>query len=215
MNKKINKEWVFWILTLIPFAVAFILYPHMPEQMPIHWNAYGVVDGYGSRLVGVFLLPLVNLVIYFFLLVIPRLDPKKQNYEKFQGTYRSLRYLLHTFFLFIFGLIMAASLGYAVDMGLWIFVSVCLLLIFIGNMMGRVRHNYFVGIRLPWTLASEEVWKKTHQFGSKVMVAGALFALIGSFLTMGGVRVVLLLIGILVPIVAASVYSYIVFRRLN
>ncbi len=80
--------------------------------------------------------------------------------------------------------------------------------------MGRVRHNYFVGFKFPWTLANEEVWKKTHRFGSKLMVLGGFLALIGVLITEGSMRFIILMIGVLVPSIITAIYSYFVYKNI-
>lgn len=109
----------------------------------------------------------------------------------------------------------AATLGYPVNIGKWVAAGVAVLFIVMGNVMGRVRHNYFVGFKLPWTLANEEVWKKTHQVGAKAMVAGGVLSLIGVILTSGGLSFVILMAGIFVPMIIVTIYSYLLYRKIG
>jgi uncharacterized membrane protein len=115
----------------------------------------------------------------------------------------------------MFFITVAASLNYPIDIGLWISAGVAILFIVMGNIMGRVRHNYFVGFRYPWTLANEEVWRKTHRLGSKAMVIGGVLALIGVLITENTARFVTLMAGLFIPTIITSIYSYLVFRKIE
>ena len=214
MNNYLKKEWLFLLILLIPLTAAVILYPHMPEQVPIHWNVKGQVDNYGSRLFGTFSLPVLNMIMYVLFLILPKLDPKRANYSKFVSSYLIIRYATHLFFAFMFALTACASLGYDVNIDKWVAAGVAVLFIVMGNTMGRVRHNYFVGFRFPWTLANEEVWRKTHQVGSKVMVLGGLGSLIGVIFTTGSISFMILMIGIFLPTILITVYSYVIYKRI-
>lgn len=214
MNNHLKREWPLWVIIALPFIAAILIYPHLPEQVPIHWNIRGEIDGYSSRAFGAFFLPLLNLVMYVLFIVLPKIDPKRANYNKFGSSYLMIRYLLHLFFLFMFGATTAAALGYPVNVGKWIPAAVAVLFIVMGNVMGRVRHNYFVGFRLPWTLANEEVWRRTHQVGARLMVAGGFAALLGAIFTEGAASFVILMAGVLIPTVITMVYSYLIYKRI-
>ena len=214
MNFNIRKEWPLLVILAIPIVIAVMVYPHMPERVPIHWNIQGQPNNYGSREFGTFFLPLLNIGMYVLFLVMPKLDPKYANYNKFGSSYLTIRYSLHLFFMLMFGVTIAASLGYPINIGRWVPAGVAVLIIVMGNIMSRVRHNYFVGFRYPWTLANEEVWKKTHQLGSKLMVIGGFIALFGVIFTQGTASFVILMAGILVPTVITTIYSYIIYKHI-
>lgn len=211
----LKREWAYLVIVLGMLLAAAFIYPSMPDQVPIHWNAQGVVDGYGTKGFGTFMLPVMNFGFYFLFLAIPILDPQKANYAKFAGSFRLIRFVFHLFFALIFALTIYASLGHSVDISLWVPAAVSILFIILGNRMGRVRHNYFVGFRLPWTLANEEVWQRTHRFGSKAMVIGGILSFIGIFLTTGNARFAVLMIGVMGPTILVTIYSYVIFKRMN
>lgn len=215
MKYNLKRELPLILVVLLPLAAAILLYPKMPEQVPIHWNLHGVVDGYGSRVFGTFLLPLMNVALYVMFLVLPMIDPRRENYSKFNSSYIVIRYSLHLFLALMFGVTAAASLGYPLAVGKWIPAGVAVLFIAMGNIMSRVRHNYFVGFRYPWTLANEEVWKKTHQLGAKLMVAGGFAALAGILFTGDSVSFVILMAGVFIPIIITTIYSYIIYKSLS
>jgi uncharacterized membrane protein len=214
MNFNIKKEWPLLVILAVPVVIAVLVYPQMPEQVPIHWNIEGQANGYGSREFGTFFLPLMNIAMYVLFLVLPKLDPKYANYSKFGSSYLTIRYSLHLFFMLLFGMTLAASLGYPINIGRWVPAGVAVLFIVMGNIMSRVRHNYFVGFRYPWTLANEEVWKRTHQLGSKLMVVGGFIALFGVIFTQGTASFLILMAGILVPTVITTIYSYFIYKRI-
>lgn len=214
MNYNFKREWPFLVILAIPFITAILVYPHMPDQVPIHWNIKGEVDNYGSKAFGTFFLPVLNVLMYFLFLVLPKFDPKRSNYVKFDSSYLTIRYSLHLFFALIFGVTVAVSLGYPVNIDKWIPGSVAVLFIVMGNIMGRVRHNYFVGFKYPWTLANEEVWRRTHQLGAKLMVIGGFAGLLGVIFTQGSTSFVILMAGVLVPTIITTIYSYIIYKQI-
>ena len=214
MRQFLRREWIILLILFATLMFAVAIYPSLPEQVPIHWNIKGEIDDYASKTFGAFFIPILNIIMYVFFLVLPKLDPKKQNYEKFTASYKIIRYCFHIFMVLTYLVTILASLGYKVDVSLWIPVAVAILFILIGNIMGRVRHNYFVGFKFPWTLANEEVWKKTHRFGSKLMVLGGFIALIGAFLTQGSMRFIVLMVGVLAPTVITAIYSYLVYKNI-
>lgn len=214
MNFNYKRELPLMAIIAIPLIAAVFLYPRMPEQVPIHWNAQGEVDNYGSRVFGTFFLPGLNIVMYVLFLVLPLIDPKKANYRKFDSSYLIIRYALHLFFVLMFAVTAIAALGYPVSIDKWVPAGVAVLFIVMGNIMGRVRHNYFVGFKYPWTLANEEVWKRTHQFGAKLMVLGGFAALIGIIFTDGNASFAILMAGLLIPVGITTVYSYIIYKKI-
>jgi uncharacterized membrane protein len=214
MNYNFKREWPLLVILAIPMIAAFIIYPHMPEQVPIHWNAQGQIDNYGSRLFGTFFQPLLNIAMYVLFILMPKFDPKRANYEKFNSSYLTIRYSFHLFIMLMFGVTAAAALGYPVRIDRWIPAGVAVLFIVMGNIMGRVRHNYFVGFKYPWTLANEEVWRRTHQLGAKLMVVGGFAGLFGVILTTGATSFVILMAGIFIPVIITTIYSYVIYKQI-
>lgn len=215
MKYNLRREWPLLLIIAATFLAAFLVYPHMPEQVPIHWNIHGEVDDYASRLFGTFFLPLLNLAMYVLFIFLPKLDPKRANYIKFDSSYLTIRYALHFFFALMFGITAAASLGYPVSVDRWIPAGIAVMFIVLGNVMGRVRHNYFVGFKFPWTLANEEVWRRTHLFGGKLMVIGGFAALLGVIFTRGSASFLVIMAGLLVPTVITTIYSYLIYKQIT
>ncbi len=214
MNYKIKREGPLLLILIMPFIIGAVLYPHLPEQVPIHWNVYGEADDYGSKLFGTFFLPLLNVGMYILFIVLPKIDPRRDNYLNFSNAYLIIRYALHLFFVLIFAMTIAASFGYPVQIGKWITAAAAILFIIIGLSMRNVKHNYFVGFKYPWTLANEEVWIRTHRLGAILMAAGGLIALIGAVFTDGIVMFVMLMVGLLLPAIVTAVYSYVIYKRI-
>ena len=209
----IKKELPIILIIIMMFAASIYFYPQLPDKIPTHWNFKGEIDGYSGKVTGTFLMPVMNIIMYGLFIFMPAIDPKKENYKLFESTYIYFRYLFHIFFLGIHGLIIAAALGYNVDTGRLVTLAVSLLLMLMGNVMGRLKHNYFVGIKTPWTLADEEVWRKTHRLGAILWTAGGLMGVIMSLLrqSMGWVFIAVIAVMTFIPIV----YSYLIFSKLK
>lgn len=210
----LRHEWPLWVLMAGLFVAAILVYPHLPDQVPRHWNIYGQVNGYYPRIYGAFFPPSLIIVLYLLLLFVPVFDPKRENYPRFSGAYTFLRWTLVLFMSMMWVATILFALHYEIDVSLWVKAGVAILFTIIGNFMSQFRHNYFVGIRTPWTLASEEVWQRTHRLGSRIWVAGGLICLAMSpFQGVWSAYVYFAVIACmaLIPIV----YSYLIFARLR
>lgn len=214
MNKKDNSIKVnFYLLGLIlaSLIVGALVYGHLPEKVPTHWNIHGEVDGYSGRLFGAFGFPLMTLGLYFFMILLPRIDPKKRNYVKFKRAYNVIIVGLVIFLLFMYAIILLAAFEYPIDIGKMVRLGIGILFIAMGNYMTQVRHNYFVGIRTPWTLADETVWKKTHRLGGILFVIAGILILLSIVLS-DKIGYILTISSVLGVAIIAGVYSYFVYR---
>lgn len=183
-----------------------------PERFPVHWNLAGQVDRMGGRFEGMWLLPIVALLLWLLLLVLPRIDPGRANYANFASAYATIRVLVVSLQAAIYAAMQRAARGRPVDMGLLVPLLLGLLLLILGNLLGKVRPNWFVGIRTPWTLSSAESWNRTHRAGGWVFVAAGLLMIASGFAPTRGPFVGAL--GLLLAGVAGLVvYSYAVWAR--
>lgn len=181
ISNVLKKDWGILILIVLGFALGVYFYPSLPNRIPIHWNLKGEIDGYGSKFYGTFGLPFINLGIYLLFLVLPYIDPKRKNYIKFKSTYQYLKYILIIFLLGMEITSFLTATGVAVNRPVFIQIFISLLIILIGNVMGRFKHNYFVGIKTPWTLANEEVWMRTHRMAAPLWVIAGIINILLTF----------------------------------
>ena len=175
--------------------------------MPIHFDAQGNPNGYGSRMV-YFWMPVG---LYFLMLFLPKLDPRRANYAIFEESYFKLRLIMAIFFGFINGSVIYSVVSDNPSMHKLIPVSIFFLLMLIGNYMGNFRPNYFVGIKVPWTLNSDSVWIRTHKLAGKLWFWGSLAGIVLYFVVdkLEWVMVPLLIVLVFVPVV----YSYVIYQK--
>ncbi|RME07585.1 MAG: SdpI family protein [Anaerolineae bacterium] len=198
-------------LILIATLASVLLAPQMPEEMASHWNAQGEVDGYQSKFWGLYLMPLVSLGMLGLYLLIPQIDPLKENIARFRGYFNTFIVLMLVFLLYVHGLSLAWNLGYTgFDMGRAMTPAIGLLFIYIGVLLKNARRNWFIGIRTPWTLSSERVWDATHRRGSVLYIGAGVVTLLGLLFERWAIWFVI------VPVIVASlylvVYSYFLWR---
>lgn len=173
-----KRHWFSLLLLVIVLAGTAIAYPYLPDLVSVHWNYKGAPDSFAPKSYGVWMVPVIMVALYLFMMALPKIDPKKQNYARFQVTYHQIINGI-LFFLFLFQVVQISSDLGKINPADVIPEIVGVMFIFIGNLSPKFKPNYFVGIRTPWTLASEDVWKKTHRFGGKVFVVlGLLFLLV-------------------------------------
>jgi uncharacterized membrane protein len=200
------------IIVILAVISSFYFYANFPEQVPIHWNAAGEVDGYGSRAVGAFLFPGIIIGMYLMFLLIPYIDPKKKRYDQFRKVYHVFKTVLVLFMAAMYFIASFNALGYNIQIELWMPIMVGILFILLGNYMSKIKPNWFMGIRTPWTLSSEEVWNKTHRVGGKVfMLGGAMIAFTAFVPT--AFRMIIFFTAIGLIVIGTVVYSYIAYRQ--
>lgn len=155
-------------IALLSFVIGIYYYPQMPERMASHWNAKGQVDDYLSRFWGVFLIPVTLIGLALLFMAIPRIDPLRENIAKFRRYYDGFVILFMAFMIFVYFQTILWNVGIKVSPNAYLPVATGILFIGTGILVENTKRNWFVGIRTPWTMSSEEVWDKTHRMGGKL-----------------------------------------------
>ena len=196
------------LICLIPIVAGALLYSRLPETMATHWNMSGEPDGWSSRAFAVFGLPgillAVNLLVPFGL----RADPKRANMS--EALVGITVWIIPVISLLCCGLTLARGLGYAVHVEFWVPIFMGVLFIFIGNYLPKTKQSYTMGIKLPWTLNSEENWNRTHRLAGYLWVLGGLLFIVMSFV---GWSLAAFLIILAVMVLVPTVYSYLLYRK--
>lgn len=206
---KITKKTEFLPIAIVVASIilGIYFYFHFPETVVMHWNFQGHPDGYGGRFVGAFAMPLMLSLMYILFLVFPSLDPKKDRYPEFEKTFRILRFALMGVLFIAFIVMGISNLGGSLEIGPVVAGVVGLFMMISGNYMGKIKRNSYLGIKTPWTLASENVWNKTHRFGGWMFVIFGLIIIVAPYLSFS-LALALFLSGISLVVVGTTVYSY-------
>lgn len=204
MNKKMDI--LVWLITIIFIGVVFVL----PETIPVHWNIYNEVDGYGSKYFAL-IFALLPIVTYYGMNLDKKLDPKKKSRQN-QEIFDLFRNGLTLFFVLMGAYFLYAMFNPNFVKEVSIAFIFGIMFIGIGDHLPRVPQNYTLGIKTPWTLESEYVWNKTHRFGGFMFVVFGLISLLGSFVG-GLVSFVLLTVSIIIACIGTLVYSYIIYKK--
>ncbi len=158
-------------IIVMSFILGCYYYPQMPAKMASHWNASGEVNGYMTKEWALFLMPGVSLLMYLLFLIIPKIDPLKKNIAKFRIWFDWFILLLIIFLFYLYMLTLVYNLGHTFNMTIALLPALGVLFIYIGQMLEHAERNWFIGIRTPWTLSDDTVWKKTHMLGGKLFKA--------------------------------------------
>ena len=212
MNGKKKINILISIILLATIAVILVLYPSIPDIIPVHWGVNGQIDGTGTKYM-LFVFWGIAAAVNFLMLFAKKIDPKGDSYDRFPNVVNIVR-------IFITVLLCGLSLltvGFAfdpqfADMNTIMFMVMGVMFILLGNYMPKVKHNYTFGIKTMWTIASEDVWNKTHRMAGPLWVAGGVVILAMAFIKnsmVANVMIVVILAEVLVP----TVYSYIAFQK--
>ncbi len=207
-----RRRWFGLVIAALAVVLSIWAYPQLPPTIATHWNVGGTADGFSSRATAVLIMPLVIIALTGLFNVLPKLDPRGANYAKFIDTYWLIANAVILFILIGHGMIIATGLGYPVKVDRFMPIGIGLLFIVLGNYLTRVEPNWFIGIRTPWTLSSDTVWRKTHRTGGWLMVVGG-FVLAASVFLPQGAFLPLLIAAILIVAVIPVVQSYILWKR--
>jgi len=201
-----KSELIVLVIVLLSFAIAVHFYPQMPEKMASHWNAKGQVDGYMSRFWGLFLMPTISLGLLVLFILIPMIDPLKENIEKFRTYFDGFIVLLILFLFYIYLLTIFWNIGMRFNMTRLLAPALGALYYSIGILTENAKRNWFIGIRTPWTLSDDRVWDKTHKIGGRLFKIAGIIALLGFFFP--SIAIYFMVVPVILVAVYTFVYSY-------
>jgi uncharacterized membrane protein len=177
--KKYLKEIALWILILLPYAYLLTIWDNLPDRVAIHFGLDGEPNGWSGK-TSVLFLPTIGVGIYFLMRFLPALDPKKRI-EQMGSKYFNLRAMLTLFIsLMMIDFLYTIKEGSIKNPNILVALMAAMFAM-LGNYLQAIRPNYFLGIRTPWTLESESVWRKTHQLAGKVWMIGGILIFLLSF----------------------------------
>lgn len=216
-RKTLSLCLLFLIISAIVSLYTWLNLPDL-ESYPIHWNAQGTPNAFGSRKDVALLLVMMPAIMGFTLAMlyfVPKLEPLKDNFNQSLTAYNIISVSIMAVLL-----VTAIVIGLSYQAGLTssqpfltkaIFISVSILLIIIGNYLGKIRQNFMFGIRTPWTLSSDLSWEKTHRLGGRLFVLAGILSLLAQ-LILGDKGfygfIFLVLLAVIVPII----YSYFIWK---
>ncbi|MDB6029568.1 MAG: hypothetical protein JWM68_5791 [Verrucomicrobiales bacterium] len=218
----LKKEWLQLLILAVPFCAVALLWDRIPGWVPIHWNARGQVDGMEKKTFGMLLLPCINVLAALLMGLLPLIDPKLRKLEgdmraSLWRTVRTLRLGITLFVAVTSCAMLAAALGMFKDNSQFTHImniGVAMLFVVLGNLMTKLRPNYLIGIRTPWTLESKEVWARTHRVGGGLFVAGGLLMIVLSFVVPLALYIYCVLLPITIGVALfTTVYSYLIYKR--
>jgi uncharacterized membrane protein len=199
------------LMVAIAALASAIAYSQLPERVATHWNVRGEPDRYGSPMEALFVIPIVMLAVWGLLRVLPKVDPFRDNYAKFAGTYELVIDLVLGMMLMMHVAVLLGASGAPQTVATIVRAGMGVMFIVLGNIMPRTRQNWFVGVRTPWTLSNPRVWEKTHRVAGYGFVAlGFLVLLTIPFAPQVGIPV--LVAGLAAVGLGSVVYSFFAWR---
>lgn len=211
--KKNLEIFIAFLFIAAAFAAGIYYYPQMPDLMASHWDIDGHVDGYSPKAIALFFMPVFFLAILGLFILVPKIDPLRRNYAEFKKNYDTFILFLIGFLSYVYALTLVWNSGVFFDMGRMIAPAFGIFFYYIGVLLTRAKQNWFIGIRTPWTLSSQEVWNKTNRRG------GIIFKIYGvallSAVFAGGNFLFWLMMSLIPAMLYLVAYSFLEFRKIE
>lgn len=189
------------IIMLLPLVAGICFWDQLPDQMATHFGANGEPDGYSSKAFAVFVLPLILVAIYWVCVLATTLDPKRRNITP--KMFGLVLWIIPVIDVFAVGMTYAYNLGHTVDAMPMVGALLGVVFIIVGNYLPKARQSYTIGIKIPWTLANEENWNRTHRMAGPLWMLGGALMIASTLLKLQTVFVMtaVVLLMVLVPVV--------------
>ena len=201
-----------YVLAICNLGLAAVLYPALPDQIPMNWGIDGTVS-YNDK-IQLFMLCGMSVLVAVMLDVLPHIDPRKKNYQKFGSYYDGFCIFMQAFLLGMTGIVLTESFRPGtISVPVVVMIIVGILFLFLGNMMPKVKSNFYMGIKTPWALSSDEVWRKTHRLGGKCFFLSGLIMIVSAFLPNQQFTFWLTMVCVLVACFIPGVMSYVWWRQ--
>lgn len=211
--KKTTKIQIFIsILSLLPLVLVLAVYSKLPDKVPMQWSLNGNIR-YDDKN-NLFIMAIMAIVFAVMFPLLPKIDPKKKNYDKFGSSYQMFQIFMMLFMLFMTAIcVIEAFKPNTLNVSMLVCALVGILFAVIGNMMPRFRSNWFCGIRTPWTMSSDENWTKTHRLGGKMFFIAGIITLFSAFIPNEYFRFGIMMTVLMIACIVPSVYSYLLYKK--
>ncbi|MCL9813649.1 SdpI family protein [Natranaeroarchaeum aerophilus] len=204
---------------LLAAIASLVAAPDLPDQFVTNWDAGGEPDGTMSTAIGLWLLPAMTAGLVGLFALLPRIDPLRENITAFRPYYDWFVVVFAAYMTLLHVGMVAFNLGYEFDFTLLVLAGMIPLFYYVGVVLEQAKRNWFIGIRTPWTLSSDEVWDRTNALGATLFKWSALVALVG---LVGGYvsgQIGLAFAAMFVPLLVTAfvpvAYSYYLYRDLE
>jgi len=215
MKKLSWLDYAALVIYLVPVAYLLFVYSALPVSVPMHYDINGKANRYGSK--DEFMLVqggmlVVELLVYLLIRFLPDIDPKKRA-KYSESTFQKIALGIIIFLSALNIIIVFSAINQEISIAKLLFPLIGLLFVFLGNMMNNIKPNYFVGVRTPWTLESEDTWRATHRLASKVWFAGGIILTLLTLLLPAGIGSVVFMVGIIGMAAVPIIYSYVYYNK--
>ena len=197
-------------IILLPMIAGLCMWNILPDIITTHWGLEGYADGFSSKALTVFFLPLTLLVTHLLCIGLTSLDKKGAGQNS--KVLNMIIWIIPVTSLILSGMMYALALGIDISVDFFVRILLGLTFIIMGNYLPKCTQNRTIGVRVKWTLQNEENWNKTHRFAGKVWVAGGIFALASMCVPLENFTFVFFA-GIMVFAISPVLYSYIYYRK--
>ena len=197
------------IINIIPFIIGGIYYNQLPETMATHFDFNNHANGFSSKPMALFGIPMILVLVYILAYFFTSQDPKRSNQN--EKVVAFVLVIIPILNLIVSGMIISVNLGNKVDIGLIINIFIGILFMGLGNYMPKIKRNYTIGIRLPWTLDNDYIWDKTHRFAGYIWSIGGIIYLIAAFFLKDYSHYFIPVI-ILILTAIPTIYSYMIYK---
>ncbi|MCM1466919.1 MAG: SdpI family protein [Alistipes sp.] len=207
MNKDKKRLIITTLICLLPIVYGLKVYDALPDMVPTHWGADGEINGYSSKAFAVFGLPVFLAFLNVIVNVAVMADPKKVNHsEKMKAV---VAWFIAVLSLIVVPVCLLAAQGISVNVSFIVPLIVGVIFLLVGNYLPKCKRNYTIGIKLPWTLDSDENWNRTHRLAGYVWTVGSLLFLLAALFGKGLLMLPIMILMAVIP----CVYSFILYRK--
>ena len=214
MNKKF---WISIIIIIVQLALALYLSSFIASdaKIPSHWNIRGEIDGYTSKWTAILLFPGINVFLFIIMLALPIISVRyRETPERFSRMVPQITNIVIFFFaiIHIYTLLLGAEL--VSNTGSFLYYTLGLMFILLGNVLPKMPSSFFIGIRTPWTLSSEHVWRKTHKVGGICfVVSGLLMIFIPAIWGNNAIALTVMFVLFMALLLYSVLYSFLLYKK--
>lgn len=207
-----KTRWLGLLFALSAIVFSAAVFTKLPDQVPTHFNFEGEPDDWMARRYAAFGMPVFAALMVLLFNMLPKISPRRANLDRFSDTYWTIANLLVAFMCVLHILVLGRALGWPVDVTTATLLCVGIMFMVLGNILPRTRSNWWMGIRTPWTMESENVWRATHRLAGKTFMLGGAITLIAALLP-AAIRPWIAMAALGIAGFIPVIYSYLYWRR--